>query len=651
MGLFDEVKQNVTVRQAVELYGLKPNRSGLIRCIFHNDKSPSMKVDRRYYCFGCGCTGDAIDFTAQLFGIGLKDAAMKLADDFRILYSGKDRESLQNKRRVPIKKPKPTPEELWQKKYLRCLRAYLNYRSLLLEWKEQYAPKTWTEEWNEKFMISLSELTVVEYYLDILLFGDRADKEVLVIKEIATKEQKDAMKEMLRMADKSKVDEVKQMLEYTQKGTAKATVGNYMVVLRNDPLVRESMKYNKLTGRIDIVKKLWWNEEICKLDDDGRTYFYYFFERYYKLTSEKCMDKALRIEANSRAYHPICEYLEQLEWDGQERIRYVLQRYMGADASDFVYEVVKHFLMEALSRIYRPGCKADEMLCLVGQQGAGKSTFFRFLALNDDWFSDDLKQLNDSKIYEHLRGHWIMEMSEMIAAISAKSNEEIKSFLTRQKDTYRNPYDKYEEDRKRQCIFAGSTNTRQFIPFDRTGARRFLPIAIDSSKAEKHILDDEKEARAYFDQLWAEAMEIYWSTENKSSLLKFSKEMEQKISEYRKQFTQEDTMAGMIQGWLDAYKGTHVCSVQIWKEAFDHFEREPKKFETNEICSIMDTQITGWKRDGIHRFSKEGYGRQRSWVREGTEEGGNEPDKDGFTKLTKAEQLELPFDLPDREKG
>ena len=454
------------------------------------------------------------------------------------------------------------------------------------------------------------------------------------IKEIATKEQKDAMKEMLRMADKSKVDEVKQMLEYTQKGTAKATVGNYMVVLRNDPLVRESMKYNKLTGRIDIVKKLWWNEEICKLDDDGRTYFYYFFERYYKLTSEKCMDKALRIEANSRAYHPICEYLEQLEWDGQERIRYVLQRYMGADASDFVYEVVKHFLMEALSRIYRPGCKADEMLCLVGQQGAGKSTFFRFLALNDDWFSDDLKQLNDSKIYEHLRGHWIMEMSEMIAAISAKSNEEIKSFLTRQKDTYRNPYDKYEEDRKRQCIFAGSTNTRQFIPFDRTGARRFLPIAIDSSKAEKHILDDEKEARAYFDQLWAEAMEIYWSTENKSSLLKFSKEMEQKISEYRKQFTQEDTMAGMIQDWLDAYKGTHVCSVQIWKEAFDHFEREPKKFETNEICSIMDTQITGWKRDGIHRFSKEGYGRQRSWVREGTEEGGNEPDKDGTLENT-----------------
>ncbi len=104
-------------------------------------------------------------------------------------------------------------------------------------------------------------------------------------------------------------------------------------------------------------------------------------------------------------------------------------------------------------------------------------------------------------------------------------------------------------------------------------------------------------------------------------------------------------------GLARCLQGNSCSSVQIWKEAFDHFEREPKKFETNEICSIMDTQITGWKRDGIHRFSKEGYGRQRSWVREGTEEGGNEPDKDGFTKLTKAEQLELPFDLPTERKA
>ena len=464
--------------------------------------------------------------------------------------------------------------------------------------------------------------------------------------------EKDALQVMEQMADVDAIREIRSHLAVTNQGTIKGTMQNYMIVLREDPLLKGSLKFNLLNQRIDIVRKLWWNDGITSMTDAARDFFYLYFEQFYSLGNEKNMDKALRAEANSKQYHPICEYLNRLEWDGTERIRYVLKRYMGADDSDMVYECLKHFMMEALLRIFKPGCKADEMLCLVGTQGAGKSTFFRFLAIKDEWFSDDLRDLGDKKIYEKLRGHWIMEMSEMIAAISAKSNEEIKSFLTRQKDTYRNPYDKYEEDRKRQCIFAGSTNTRQFIPFDRTGARRFLPIAIDSSKAEKHILDDEKEARSYFDQLWAEAMEIYWSTENKSSLLKFSKEMEQEISEYRKQFTQEDTMAGMIQGWLDTYKGSHVCSVQIWKEAFDHFDREPKKFETNEICSIMDTQIAGWKRAGVHRFSKEGYGRQRSWIREGAEEeGGNEPDKDGFTKLTKAEQLELPFDLPDREKG
>ena len=303
-----------------------------------------------------------------------------------------------------------------------------------------------------------------------------------------------------------------------------------MTVLQNDPVVQGSLRYNFLSGRIDISGQLWWNEPPERLDDDARIYFYYYFERYYSLGNEKNMDKALRMDAGNRTYHPICEYLEQLQWDGKERIRYVLKKYMGADDSDLVYELLKHFLMEALNRIYRPGCKAEEMLCLVGPQGAGKSTFFRFLSLKDEWYSDDLRKLNDSKIYEYIRGHWIIEMSEMIAAISARSIEEIKSFLTKQKDTHRNPYEKFEEDRKRQCVFAGTTNTMQFIPFDRTGARRFLPIQADSAKAEKHLLDDENEARAYFDQVWAEAMAIYQSTDNKNSLLRFPAEIEEELN-------------------------------------------------------------------------------------------------------------------------
>lgn len=85
--------------------------------------------------------------------------------------------------------------------------------------------------------------------------------------------------------------------------------------------------------------------------------FYLYFEKYYDLGNEKNMDKALRTVATSNQYHPICEYLNKLKWDGTERIRYVLKRYMGAEDSDMVYECLKHFMMEALLRILSQAIK------------------------------------------------------------------------------------------------------------------------------------------------------------------------------------------------------------------------------------------------------------------------------------------------------
>ena len=84
--LFDAVRDEATAYDVAENYGLRPNKAKMICCPFHNDKHPSMKVDKRYYCFGCGVHGDAIDFVANLYGIGMKEAAMKIANDFHILY-------------------------------------------------------------------------------------------------------------------------------------------------------------------------------------------------------------------------------------------------------------------------------------------------------------------------------------------------------------------------------------------------------------------------------------------------------------------------------------------------------------------------------------------------------------------------------------
>ena len=87
MNVFEAVKQSVTTRQAASYYGIRVGRNGMACCPFHNDRTPSMKVDSRYYCFGCGASGDVIDFAASLHGLGKRDAAVRLAEDFSIPLS------------------------------------------------------------------------------------------------------------------------------------------------------------------------------------------------------------------------------------------------------------------------------------------------------------------------------------------------------------------------------------------------------------------------------------------------------------------------------------------------------------------------------------------------------------------------------------
>ena len=136
MNVFEAVKQSVTTRQAAEHYGIHVGRNGMACCPFHHDKTPSMKLDRRYHCFGCGADGDVIDFAAALYGLGKKEAAVQLAQDFGLSYEdwkppGKE------------KKPKPrqkSPEEQFQEAKNRCFRILADYLHLLRAWRKDYVP-------------------------------------------------------------------------------------------------------------------------------------------------------------------------------------------------------------------------------------------------------------------------------------------------------------------------------------------------------------------------------------------------------------------------------------------------------------------------------------------------------------------------------
>jgi predicted P-loop ATPase len=432
------------------------------------------------------------------------------------------------------------------------------------------------------------------------------------------------------------VEQVRGSLEQTEKGKVSNAVTNYKRVLQLDPLLQGAIRKNLLTERVDIVKPLGWYRDSPTLTDVDIKYLLLYFEENYGLTIEKKIQDAVMVVANENRYHPVRDFLGELQWDGTERIRYCLHRFLGADTDDYTYEAMLLFLLGAISRAFRPGCKFEVMLCLVGGQGAGKSSFFRLLAVHDDWFSDDLKKLDDENVYRKMQGHWLIEMSEMIATANAKSIEEIKSFLSRQKETYKVPYETHPADRKRQCVFCGTSNTLDFLPLDRTGNRRFVPVMVHPELAEIHILEDEPAARAYLVQVWAEAMETYRSGNFK---LRFSPAMNEYLKIHQRDFMPEDTKAGQIIEYLEKCSDSMVCSRQLFREALGRSFDEPKQWEIREINDIMNNSVTGWRAFSNPRYFRSPYGRQKGWERIQPDNGG-----ENFRELTpeEMEQLELP---------
>ena len=214
------------------------------------------------------------------------------------------------------------------------------------------------------------------------------------------------------------------MLESTEKGGVRNSIRNCLTVFQNDPLLSGAIAKNLLTERTDIIKPIGYHRTGTAITDTDMNYLLLYLEETYGLTSEKKIAAAIGIVANENGYHPIRDYLNGLTWDGTERIRTCLHHFLGADSDQYTYEALRLFLLGAIHRAFHPGCKFEVMLCLVGGQGAGKSTFFRLLAVKDEWFSDDLRKLDDDNVYRKLQGHWIIEMSEMIATANAKSIEE-----------------------------------------------------------------------------------------------------------------------------------------------------------------------------------------------------------------------------------
>ena len=169
------------------------------------------------------------------------------------------------------------------------------------------------------------------------------------------------------------VADVKEMLTKHSNGEIQRTIQNCITILQNDHVLADAIRLNLLSERIDIVKPVGWPRSGKTLNDTDMKYILRRMEKY-GISSEKKIESAIRIVANENRYHPIRDYLNGLKWDGTERIAHVLRHFLGAAEDEYTCEAMKIFLLGAVKRVFQPGCKFETMLCLVGGQGAGKST-------------------------------------------------------------------------------------------------------------------------------------------------------------------------------------------------------------------------------------------------------------------------------------
>ena len=176
--VFEVVKQSVTAREAAELYGIAVGRGGMACCPFHDDRHPSMKVDTRFHCFGCGADGDVIDFTARLYDLSPKEAAEKLAQDFGLSYDSKApprRSYVRQKSEAQARKEKR--EHGW--------RVLTDYYHLLRKWEADYSPKTPDEDPHPRFLEAIQKKDYMGYLLDTFLDSSTEEQDQWIAEHTA----------------------------------------------------------------------------------------------------------------------------------------------------------------------------------------------------------------------------------------------------------------------------------------------------------------------------------------------------------------------------------------------------------------------------------------------------------------------------------
>jgi putative DNA primase/helicase len=337
------------------------------------------------------------------------------------------------------------------------------------------------------------------------------------------------------------------------KGLSKS-YASLCAILRNDKRI--------------IAEPLEWNEMLCNPTMGGVTLEDEDVSRIREQIELKVTDsrgkslqfrtgdieQAVKQVASEHRFHPVREYLEDLEWDGTPRIQAVAEDVLSVEATELTQVLLRKWFISAVARPLEPGCQVDHVLILQGPQGPGKSTFFRTL-IGDDWFTDQTFDLASDDGSRMVRKFWVIEWAELESMHRARSSGLVKSFITRRVDTFRPPYGRRFVDAKRHCVIVGTVNPEHFLS-DPTGNRRFWPVAVGNHAFNLELLAQ------WRDQLWAEAVAAYrakeaWYLDEKYASM---------LGESQEQFEEQHPWQSLVEEWLRSWTA-EVTSAAVLEKA------------------------------------------------------------------------------------
>lgn len=330
------------------------------------------------------------------------------------------------------------------------------------------------------------------------------------------------------------------------KGNIANTLTNYALILKHDPdAIKGRVVYDEFKGEKRVVGNLPWERtDGSSWTDADTACLALYIDRTYKLRSKDYLTMMLDAvtQGNDFRRNVVQEFIEQEQWDGTPRVDNLFIKYLGAEDSDYSRMITRKSLVACVARAYKPGVKYDQITVLVGSQGIGKSSILRKLAGGGDLFMDSFTMdARSNKMQESVRGAWIIEIPELEGFYKQDMNV-IKSFVSKQSDTYRPAYGREQIKVPRTCVFFATTNDGDFLR-DSSGNRRFWIVQCGEPQAPLSELTPHEVA-----QIWAEAKAIYDSGKER---LYLNKEEGEELAKRQRDYDMDNDLLGELQAFLE----------------------------------------------------------------------------------------------------